>query len=1180
MASDTILVPVEIKTLLVNDQVRIEQNFQRWSHNYRTMLQSYISPEPKPFAGNANDFNANSANNGVYLHWTLPQALRRGKHESSSGVTTFPYVPNRWLVVRYSGDPTSRIATAWVVESDFTDPNHGTAPYMDPAKNIPTATAIGRKVKLNDPQWKETGNPDLFLTAVGPGNAEFASYQPYVENVFSIHDTLDGITTPQSLSYLVAGWYSNPSKDILSTGSGFKDILNKLNWKVTGDTTECVDVSIYHGLVLGLEWQNTKLPSSRRPSDTRNISLAVGNTAVDSLTAMIHSQAGMDTTINPELLEAFQYGIVPPLDQPDGELVVQSEIHKAWFSSYPGGYFWEIVDTPNDGITPPPISKEEADKEAALLAQLNRDQAAYDDAARVLADMQWNLYVYWWKQGNANSLPKYPAGMSPEQFAAELDPKNLQGLLYQVNRQIEKVNQLEAKVPNGNTPQKLLVSIKKYAETECLPASRQLKRGNAGRFFEANNPVLVIKGAGADSLLTDDQALICRFADSVVTGFQYNGQPITATSMSGGIPQLDTTNLPGVIPNLLNEFFFLDPMNAAMVATFALNDSATITAVATAMAAPENFIGTVPALDLSQWIEQPWSPLYLMWQVVYYPISRTTGDTPNWSFDGTCFHWNGKGAVTDDHAIVLSGRVFLTPQCSFNFKAQLDRYLSQYPNTGLQAIENFITQTDQWDFLSQALDGFNQQLALRDTAANLAPFDPDIAAAVGSSADYAPLPGASQAVPFQGWPASDFQPWRSGQFYFSRLMLVDRFGQSIEVVNSKTQSFLPLIVAEGLQPDIPVKTQYPMVQTPPRALQPGRLRFDYVSAVKDDLILNLDMDVNPVCAWILPNHIDQSLVCFDNQGKALGEIYVVTNDLQQDVVTWEAAPFGKYPTLSSFSTDIPHLYEFLNTLAAQGPDVFADTLHAIDATLWTIDPLGSRADQNLSVLIGRPLALVRCRIQFELDGPPLQDPSWQFTFNQAASDFTKYLFPIRMGNLQMKLDGLLGYFSENNYNQFNIVNIPNTGDVTPNSYLVPIGQNDNYIHLPFDGQTDAFLTMLMDPRADVHAYTDILPTIKITLPSRFVGPALANMEVTFRIGPLLADTQVSIKEDPSTPSTAQIVMPRPTEQNGTWSWLQSDGSQWQTYGIAPVDNSAKFTSPLPRLRTGRLRLSEALKRGD
>lgn len=1169
-----LLVPVEVKALVVNDRVRIGQNFQRWSMNYQA-LTNFVSPEPPPFSGNANDWPTNPAYNGVYLHWTLPEALREGAHETATGVTTYPLVPNRWLVLRYSGPLNARVATAWVVESDYLDPNHGTSPFIDPRASTLQITSIGRKVDLNNPQWRDGGNPDLFLTAVGPANLTFASYQPYTANVFSIHDTMDGLSDTETLSYLVMGWYSNPAKDVLADGD-FAALLEQLRWAVTESQT--ATQSIYHGMVWGVQWtKNGDAPKSAMPTP-QEVCLAVGNTSIDALTALIAKQAadaGKSDLLNAELLEAFQYDLLPLLDQPDGPQILEQKIHEQWFGSYQGGYLWEIVAKQGTDPDPHWLAPD-------WLIDLNQTQHELDEARLTLQSMQWELYALWWKQQYASHLPpnRYPSDMTPQMFAEQFDPTNQSGLLYKVYRQMETVQGLADQVPDGNTQATLAQAIANFAYAKGLPAGYELKRANRPRFYQANNPVVLLAGTNAAGLLTGNQDLDCRFPDQVVTGLNFQGQAITLASLKGGIPTLDLSNLPSIAGALLVEFFFLDPLNATLIAARALgtSDQGVIDALSQAMTAEQSLIGVVPAIDLAAWV-QPWAPLFLMWEVDYYPIAHDTSGTPNWTFDGTDYEWTGNGAQTQT-AISLSGRIFLTPQTAFNFQAQLKKYLNLHPNPDLEAIADFIAQTDGWDFLSQGLDGFQQGLSLRNPLANRAPddanllFQPGMSLSdlIGAEADYTPGPSPTQKVPFEGWPASLFQELRSGQFYFNRVMIVDRFGQSVEVVNSNTSAQFTPILADGLKPTKTVLPQEPyrFVEPPLRLLQPGRLDFDFVSATDDSKVLNLDEEVNPICAWVIPNHLDGGLAFYDNYGAPLGELGVITNTQGAQQLNWSGAPGSQYQTVASLSP-FPHLQAFITGLidlgGAAAVQAFTDLLQVIDETLWTIDPLGDRDDQNLSVLVGRPLALCRTRLQFELNGPPISDPSWQYTFNPLAPSVPTYPFAVRLGALDLQQDGLLGYFTGTDYTTFNTVHLP---EEVSDPYIKPIGTGSG-LTLQFSPSSEAYLTMLVDPRAVVHATTGILPTTALGIPSRFVGPALANMNLFFRVGPLLTGAQISQENG------VTILMPQPAEQNGTWSWLEWVGGTPQPFPIGPVDQTATLSNIPASLRTGYLQLSGALK---
>ncbi len=102
MSSNTLFVPIDIHAMVVNDEVRLGQNFQRWEMKYKN-LEWYSSPMPAAFNSNATDWNTDASANGIYLHWTLPYALRTGAQQNATGVTDYPLVPNRWLVVRYHG---------------------------------------------------------------------------------------------------------------------------------------------------------------------------------------------------------------------------------------------------------------------------------------------------------------------------------------------------------------------------------------------------------------------------------------------------------------------------------------------------------------------------------------------------------------------------------------------------------------------------------------------------------------------------------------------------------------------------------------------------------------------------------------------------------------------------------------------------------------------------------------------------------------------------------------------------------------------------------------------------------------------------------------------------------------------------------------------------------------------
>lgn len=66
---------------------------------------------------------------GLHLHWALPDALTKGKHQPSAEdperyTAVFPSVPNRWIIIKE--DDQGLILKKWLVESDFFWPEEAT----------------------------------------------------------------------------------------------------------------------------------------------------------------------------------------------------------------------------------------------------------------------------------------------------------------------------------------------------------------------------------------------------------------------------------------------------------------------------------------------------------------------------------------------------------------------------------------------------------------------------------------------------------------------------------------------------------------------------------------------------------------------------------------------------------------------------------------------------------------------------------------------------------------------------------------------------------------------------------------------------------------------------------------------------------------------------------------------
>jgi hypothetical protein len=165
---------------------------------------------------------------GIYLHWSLPDALTHGTQSSSAAAggagaasnanAIFPAVPDRWLVVRLSPSTTlsdRRAVRGWILQSHDAKPG-----------------------KLDSDGWMEPGKPPDGiknpLTALGWGDLSWAGYFDNTENRLALYDDLAGVRSGP-LAYLVCGWYSDPALDPLGPAkveslSQFNAAMQKLGW--------------------------------------------------------------------------------------------------------------------------------------------------------------------------------------------------------------------------------------------------------------------------------------------------------------------------------------------------------------------------------------------------------------------------------------------------------------------------------------------------------------------------------------------------------------------------------------------------------------------------------------------------------------------------------------------------------------------------------------------------------------------------------------------------------------------------------------------------------------------------------------------------------------------------------------------------------------------------------------
>lgn len=1159
---------------------------------------------------------------GVHLHWALPDALTHGTVAKGASDPVFPLVPDRWLVVRmtWNADKSRRTVTAWVIESE----------QPDPAKRV-TPLQSWKETRLTNPVVRE-------LTAVGPKQGSFSpAYTAVYDNVrgtLAFHDPMAGVTS-DTVSYMVAGWFSTPAHDPLfaaRTEQTWLERMKTLRWSLTGDDilraqtaaqwihlknsehglpyksdayspldkivseinpvlnpnvggtiyradTPLMDASgltvaesffslygprqtLCHGLIYDIPWVPAAKPPTGAPTPA-NLALCAGNTGAEALSCELSKAHYIVSSSIYEWLDkldeaddrqrmfaAFHYGILPLVSSPDGLASLDQYLHDQTFSSSPGG---SVTDT---------IEQDDMSGEPMRAAMV---KAPAGGQSRIAVDAQ---FIH--------------AGKRMDELAYDARPG--------AAAQLEDI--LRVPMKSATERPRVMVQVQR-----ALP-----------RFFQPTDPALLLVPAhrsfrfGEDGRFSSDGTLICRLSGETIRSLSpivkyvqnddYLRVPISGGDIRSG--ELSSGQIPEEALALLDEALLLDETNAAALSARLIADNTaylkqthgfTDAAIANlksflpgniqteqtyplspiinpdldvqVMLGLSGLAGTFPSkIALERWTP-PWTPIYLEWEATYHAVPSLT----DWSLGEIDYAL--KGAPPAAPTATYSGRSIISPHATNTFKESLRRFLEECEaarneEDGPTAVEDVLADALQrWgdlDIASGTLDGLHDMM--RGTtrvryynAANpAAPIDP----AAGK-----PVFGL-----------------RNGVLRFTKLRIVDLYGQTLQLAGAQIPA---LCLPENMRSPDPLERGLVL---PPRILQSSQVSFRLLAADAADDKTEATKTVGPVCGFLVPDHLDGALEVYDSQGKSLGQVQTA---LSGRGIEWQGTPglpgsWGKPPVLQN-----RHLRGLIEGLLAWGPkDALADRdenqsalaaiLRTVDAALWTVDPMGRVGSEHLSVLVGRPLAVVRARVRLTCEAPVV------------ATDLARTLLPVRLGLLTRLHDGLMGYFIDDDYSRFYPVHeilAQQTRDGGRHEGFHAAahtlqGYYDQFPPKPVDhpyldtspmlklriGQT-ARLTLLLDPRGGVHATTGALPTKKIELMREHIAKALDAIALTFRVGPVLSD-----------PTTVR--MPLPKEIRGQWSWIRRTGvTVWNEAPVVHASQDAMVSKTPSELMEGWLRLTKA-----
>jgi hypothetical protein len=574
----------------------------------------------------------------------------------------------------------------------------------------------------------------------------------------------------------------------------------------------------------------------------------------------------------------------------------------------------------------------------------------------------------------------------------------------------------------------------------------------------------------------------------------------------------------------------------------------------------------------------PFLPVWMTWELQLNPLARETSgggyaagtlaDKFVLGTDEIDLSYPVPAAFTTGTPVSYSGTVVLSKKPFVSLTEQINLYLTEFPgdeaDTELTNARNDLAGRK---VMSQALDTFSSAQTLRTTipqipVENLVVSPDPITKLISTAATATPGDnwydtGFNSLTAISTGPQSQYNygPLRAGFAELLRLSIVDTFGQVMNLTTATTTSSgaLPMTAAADMAPVAGDTMNAGKAYLPPRVLAPGRVDARWLSATFDSTVPGFTADfaevndhpaTSPVCGWIVPNHLDVSLAFYDADGSPIGSFGVEHGGNKYRTWAGNLANPGGLLDVDLGPESAPlvnvNVARLMRFVGAQPDSFLTSIMGAIENSDQFINPASFGQDAALSVLIGRPLAIVRTVQSISTSGGVLPGSQanntpadaltqavagkwYDYGTRQASTSagLSQVKIPVRLGELTDIDDGLVAFLPEASgaapYSVVYSATAPENG--APN-VLQP---GADTIELTLNGPALTF-TALVDPRAPVHITTGLLPTAALQIPPDQYLRAMQQLAVTFTAWPLLGD-QFGLR------------IPLPAEAGFSWSWV-------------------------------------------
>lgn len=1182
------------------------------AQDYRSLTAMLASPAPKPFFGADRKYDGKTADQliapksawpddqhrGVYLHWVLPSGLR---HAHKIGTLDFPALPDQWLIVRFcrrNGEPQK--TRAWFVDGSLAgNAADGPTNLLFNKSGKREALKVGKVVPLEEYTAAKFEGEHTTINAAGntqTGSPTFTASIAENRNILSWHDTLNDLREPPdtgavatgiTLSYLLVGWYRNEQNEPLTairsqlsnSQATAADVLKALGW--TTGSEPPADIlqrrSLFHGIVSHLNYWTTQYkgnmlgyPGAPPVEDVLSnpplsFRVGVGNNAEDALVSLVSSGfSGFKDKPNLwKALEAVVYRKPESLVGSWNTAPRDHAVHQHWFATTEAGTVWSIVArAENDGAFPsnPAAAAKETKVKPTRdnlqqLAKLNKLQSEADEFKRELTALQQDLYARWWKLA-ALSLDQ-EATLDAEADACRALVSRVAGLR---KKRSDSVADL--------TPEVERLKAKLVKELE-------LRSDAAPRFWTPADPVIVVENAGVMTKHRFPNPLPCRLPDQVVTKAEVvvekTSKPINSST---GVQEIQAA-----LSNFVTRAEILrELVGEASLVEQAIEDLAQRTSKqfntandwelwlarlkqdvewdgkSTAVPRDElhfyssNGSEIRPAQLLDLWERQPWSPLFLDWQITWVPTSpqltpRNGKDGkdfgPTWPLDDVDYgpldrkslepFINGAGVTVRGRSLLspIDQQLLDEPIKTLRSLLKSDAPNPIFPAEVVKILEGYDTIWDktlkdlgQAGLMGQALSGFHQALLARDLTAprvmpdaanpwideaSLKSLESEVRAQLDDATmgNERLLPPADAALR-----PPRFSTLRTGAFKIDELWLVDDFGQWADLLGGTPAGNTSS--GQVFHPRVRWHDDQEFVAMPPRVIQPVRLNFRFTASDETHSALS------SICGWVFYNPLDRTLVLCERDGRLAGEL-VITGERSGWRVRWRSATGAKLADVSNKSLRL-----FAEALVHESPTQtprLLDLLSLVDNSLQRIRPAAARRE---TVLFGRPLALVNATLGLELFGKAWSDPSKSPAANRPVNTgdelLDELMVQVNLGCSHNTEDGLVGYFANNKYDRLIATHLPKKLDDLPSGYVAQ--EKTDRVAAGFRAPVQ--LTLLTDPWGSVQAACGLVPAKEITLAQAELDQLVTQLETSYRVGPVLLQP-------------GKIALPAPAGDKGHWS---------------------------------------------